>query len=68
MQGLPSDLDLLRRVRAILEERLGDSDLNVGELARELSCSRAYLTNKVKELTGETPGALIRSCRLERAA
>ena len=67
-QALPSDQDLLRRVRSILEERLGDSDFNVGELARELSCSRAYLTNKVKELTGETPGALIRSCRLERAA
>ncbi len=64
----PADQSLLERLQSVLEARLGDPELNVGELARELSCSRSYLTNKVRELVGEPPGAVIRSCRLERAS
>ena len=68
IEPTPADESFLQRLQEILEARLGDPELNVGELARELSCSRSYLTNKVRELIGETPGAVIRTCRLERAA
>jgi DNA-binding response OmpR family regulator len=62
-----ADESFLARVQATVEERLGDSDLTVEGLAEALACDRSYLLRKLRALTGETPSALIRSLRLQRA-
>jgi AraC-like DNA-binding protein len=47
--------ELMARVQAAVEERLGDSDLTVESLAEALACDRSYLLRKLRSLTGETP-------------
>ncbi|MBW8876260.1 MAG: response regulator [Acidobacteria bacterium] len=63
----PADEAFLARVQAVVEERLGDSDLTVEGLAEALACDRSYLLRKLRSLSGETPSGLIRSLRLQRA-
>jgi DNA-binding response OmpR family regulator len=62
-----ADEAFLAKVQAIVEERLGDSELTVEGLAEALACDRSYLLRKLRALTGETPSVLIRSLRLQRA-
>jgi signal transduction histidine kinase/ligand-binding sensor domain-containing protein/DNA-binding response OmpR family regulator len=62
-----ADAAFLARVQAVVEERLGDSELSVEGLAEALGCDRSYLLRKLRALTGETPSGLIRSLRLQRA-
>jgi signal transduction histidine kinase/ligand-binding sensor domain-containing protein/DNA-binding response OmpR family regulator len=62
-----ADTAFLARVQALVEERLGDSELSVEGLAEALACDRSYLLRKLRALTGETPSGLIRSLRLQRA-
>ncbi|HEX6865103.1 MAG TPA: response regulator, partial [Thermoanaerobaculia bacterium] len=61
---VPADEAFLARVQAVVEERLGDTDLSVEGLAEALRCDRSYLLRKLRALTGETPSGLIRSLRL----
>jgi AraC-like DNA-binding protein len=51
-----------------LEEHIGDPQLSVEFLSREVGMSRSSLYSKVLELTGETPVEYIRSFKLGRAA
>jgi len=62
-----ADKAFLARVQGAVEERLGDSELTVENLAEALACDRSYLLRKLRALTGETPSGLIRSLRLQRA-
>ena len=62
------DRALFARVLATIHRRLGDSDLSVEELAREMGMSRSHLHRRLVR-SGETPaGRLIRQTRLARAA
>lgn len=64
---LSADQALLARVQSIIEKRIADTGLSVEALAEEIGCDRSYLLRKLRTLTGETPSALIRSMRLQRA-
>ena len=75
MMVTPADLDLdaadtrfLEEIRTALEARLdaGD-DLDVQGLAEALFMSKRKLERRLKDVTGQTPGAFIRQMRLERA-
>jgi len=57
----------LARVRQAVEAALGDETLDVETLARTLALSRTQLHRKLKALTGQAPGDLIRLVRLTRA-
>lgn len=48
-------------------ERIHDPDFTVGDLADELALSRRQLTRRVKGMIDETPGAVLRQLRIERA-
>lgn len=61
------DRDFTTRFRRLIEERMGDSDLNVEELGRELGMSRVQLYRKVKQLTNFSPVEILRQMRLKRA-
>jgi len=52
---------------SVIEENLQNPDFGVGDLAETMALSRRQLTRRVKEDMDETPGGLIRACRLRRA-
>jgi YesN/AraC family two-component response regulator len=55
---------LLKKLDEIVQTRLGDTDLSVDVLCKELGMSRTHLNRKMKELTGESPVSYIRRLRL----
>ncbi|HEX8529465.1 MAG TPA: ATP-binding protein, partial [Cytophagales bacterium] len=66
--GLPSlDRAFLDRVRAAIEAHLDDEQYSVERLGEDVGLSRAQLHRKLKALTNQTPGDLMRIIRLEQA-
>lgn len=66
--SLPSrDAEFLSRLLSLLEKRHSDPDFNIDELSREVAMSRMQLHRKLKALTDQSPGELLRNFRLERA-
>lgn len=57
----------LAEVEASITEHLGNAMFGVDDLAAGLHLSRRQLLRKLKALTDESPGALLRRMRLERA-
>jgi len=64
----PDEEVFLHQVQDIIDDHLGDTSFSVDWLADEMGMSRRNLERKVKEVTGETPGALVRRFRIERAS
>ncbi len=61
------DVPFAEEVVTVVEERLSNPDFTVSRLAEEMALSRRQLTRRLKDVLGETPGALIRRRRIERA-
>jgi DNA-binding response OmpR family regulator/anti-sigma regulatory factor (Ser/Thr protein kinase) len=62
------DQRFLEQVLRLLEERHGDPAFGVADMQQALSLSKTQLNRKLKALTGESPGQLLRNFRLKRAA
>jgi transcriptional regulator GlxA family with amidase domain len=58
----------LEGVLGVLEAHLGDSTFTTDRLADALGLRRRQAERRVQEVTGETPPALLRRLRLERAS
>lgn len=67
-EPLPRKPSLLERFQRVLEQRLGDPDLDIDELCRELGVSRATLYRRLENSNGLTPSDYLRNLRLDRAA
>ena len=69
-QGTPSILDtaFMRRIREVIESRMGEEDFGVETLAESMGMGRTLLFQRTRELLERTPMELIMSRRLERAA
>lgn len=72
LEGTVEDLEpaseaFLRRVQETVESHLSTPGFGVHELAEELGLSPRHLRRKLLQLTDESPSALIRRLRLERA-
>lgn len=65
---LPRKPSLLERFHGVLAQRLGDPDLDIDELCRELGVSRATLYRRLENSNGLTPSDYLRNLRLDRAA
>ena len=65
---MSTDEQFLKRLQDIVEENMEDVTFNVDALAEHLFMSPRQLQRKVKALVGETPNAVIRMSRLDRAA
>lgn len=63
-----ADQAFLRRVVEIIETHIGDEKFDVDTLCREVGMSTAQIHRKLRALIDQTPGQLIRSLRLQRAA
>jgi signal transduction histidine kinase/ligand-binding sensor domain-containing protein/DNA-binding response OmpR family regulator len=64
----PADAIYLERVRTAILAHIEDGDFGVAELARAVAQDRSHLYRRIRDLTRETPTALIRRLRIERAA
>lgn len=62
-----ADVPFVEEAVKAIEERLNNPDFTVGRLAEAMALSRRQLARRLKEAIGETPGALIRQRRIERA-
>jgi signal transduction histidine kinase/DNA-binding response OmpR family regulator len=68
VSAVSMDREFLDAVRATIEARMGDDAFTVDQLADAVGISRVHLYRRLQDLIGESPSALIRSVRLERAA
>ena len=67
--ALPSDdARFLAQVEAVVAARMAEGDFGVEALAEAVHVSRSQLYRRLEVLTGESPAALMRRLRLERAA
>ena len=68
VDATPVDQAFLASVVAEIEEHLSDRDFSVEGLARCAHLSTSQPTRKLRALVDQSPGRLIRSHRLQRAA
>jgi len=68
VEVLSADEKFLNGVKENILKRLGDEQLGVVTLAKEIGMSRAQLYRKISALTGLTVNELIRKLRLQKAA
>ncbi len=62
------DRKFMDELYALMEKRAAELDLNVTAICHDLLISQSKFTYKLKELTGDTPGAFFRKYKLNRAA
>ena len=62
------DKDFVERFKSLIEAKMGDSELNVEDLGKEMGLSRVQLYRKIKSLTNFAPNGLLRMARLKKAA
>lgn len=60
------DKDFVERFKSLIEVKMGDSELNVEDLGKEMGLSRVQLYRKIKSLTNYAPNELLRMARLKR--
>ena len=63
----PEDEAFMQRAMKFIEEHLGDSDINIGDMADATATSRSGLNRKMKSLLGVTPLDFIREARIRKA-
>lgn len=64
----PIDQELMSKINMVIEENIGNIDLNTSFLCSELGMSTSKLYRKIKELTDLAPNEFIRTIRLKKSA
>lgn len=62
------DQKFLEQILELMEQHYPDSDFGVPQMQEALALSKSQLHRKLKALTNEAPGELLRNFRLKRAA
>ncbi len=62
-----NDNELIRNLRALIEERISEKDLNLEAIAPELAMSRSSLYRHIKKETGLSAAAFVREVKLQYA-
>ena len=62
------DAKLMEKITSIIEKNMEDEAFNVTALANELGFSQKQLYRKVKQITGITPIAYVKSIKMKKAA
>jgi signal transduction histidine kinase/ligand-binding sensor domain-containing protein/DNA-binding response OmpR family regulator len=65
---ISSDERLLRKLNEKLKEQIGNPNLSVASISKELGLSRIHLNRRLKSIIKESPGVYIRNYRLKQAA
>lgn len=62
------DKEFVDKFKTLIEQQMGNSELNVENLGKEMGLSRVQLYRKIKSLTNYAPNELLRIARLKRAS
>lgn len=62
------DQKFLEKIISLLEDNYKDPEFNIQQMQEVLAMSKSQLHRKLKALTNEAPGELLRNFRLKRAA
>lgn len=62
------DEQFLQKTLDLLEKQFSNSNFDMPQMGKELAMSNAKLHRKIKALTNQSPGELLRNFRLKRAA
>lgn len=62
------DKDFVEKFKALIDQKMGNSDLNVEDMGKDMGLSRVQLYRKLKSLTNYSPNELLRIARLKKAA
>lgn len=62
------DKGFVEKLKTLIDEKMGDSELSVEDLGAELGLGRVQLYRKTKSLTGYAPNEQLRIARLRKAA
>ena len=62
------DKKFVDRILEVIEREIGNDNFSVDQLVSEIGIARTKLFTKLKAITGQTPGDLIMTVRLKRAA
>ena len=62
------DQGFISKLRQLIDEELGNSEVSVEDLGASLGLGRVQLYRKTKALTGYSPNELLRIARLKKAA
>ena len=62
------DKNFVEKFKSLLDAKLGDSNLNVEDLGKDMGLSRVQLYRKIKSLSNYSPNELLRIARLKKAA
>ena len=63
----PEDDAFMQKAMRFIEEHIGDSNINIGDMADATATSRSGLNRKMKSLLGVTPLDFIREARIRKA-
>ena len=66
-QSVKADDPMLERVMVFIERNIGNSDVNIGDMAAAAATSRSGLQRKLKQTMGITPQDLMREARIKHA-
>lgn len=64
----PADQKFLEKAIGLIEERMENSEFNVDQLVKEMSCSRTFFYKKLKRISGHSPNEFVRIIRMKKAA
>ncbi|VAW20865.1 DNA-binding response regulator, AraC family [hydrothermal vent metagenome] len=62
------DKDFIRRIIGIIKQNINNPEFHTETIEKEMGVSRAKLFRRIKQITGYTPGELIRIVRLNHAS
>ena len=62
-----SDLEFLERLKAVVEQHVGDEDFSVQSLSEMMAMDRTVLYRRMQALTGMPPSVYIKNIRLNVA-
>ncbi|MBT8222090.1 MAG: response regulator, partial [Eudoraea sp.] len=62
------DEKFVAKLKELLENNYDDTSFNVPEMQKALAMGKTQLHRKIKSITGQSPGELLRNFRLRRAA
>ena len=61
------DDEMMQQLMAFIEQRIGDENLKIEEMAEAVSMSRTTFYEKLKSLVGTSPSEFLRQLRMQRA-
>ncbi len=68
IEAVSDDEKFLSQITSLIEDHIGDFELNVNSLCEQMGMGNKLVYRKLKQLTGQTPVEYIKNIRMKKAA